>query len=139
MDTDAHPGRANAEQQSTAWSGRVLTAVAFGAVLGATARWGVGTLWERTPDGWPWATLVVNLAGCIGIGFAARRLELGSVGWAFVVTGVLGGFTTFSAFAIEVTDMLDADRFGLAACYLLITLIGGHAATAIAERNRAMA
>ena len=95
-------------------------------------------MWDTAPGGWPWATLTVNLAGCVAIGFAARRLLVGTVGWAFVVSGILGGFTTFSAFGVEVNDMVDADRFGLAAWYLLITLDGGYAATAIADRRGAV-
>ena len=47
--------------------------------------------------------------------------------WAFVVTGVLGGFTTFSSFAVEVDDLFDADRFGLGALATsAVTLIGGY-------------
>jgi CrcB protein len=120
-----------------AWSVRVLAAVAIGGALGATGRWGVGEMWPRDPAGWPWATLIVNLVGCVAIGLAARNLTRHTTAWAFAVTGVLGGFTTFSAFAVELNDLLDADRFGPAALYLSLTLIGGYAATAIAEGSRA--
>ena len=94
-------------------------------------------MWARDPGGWPWATLIVNLVGCLAIGLAARKLARDTVAWAFVVTGVLGGFTTFSAFAVELNDLLDADRFGIAASYLALTLVGGYVATAIAEEPRA--
>ncbi len=109
----------------------VLAAVAIGGALGATGRWAVGESWERDPGGWPWATLIVNLVGCLAIGFAARGLTRDTVLWAFVVTGILGGFTTFSAFAVELNDLLDADRFGLGALYLSATLVGGYLGTAI--------
>ena len=114
----------------------VLVAVAIGGALGATGRWGVGSIWERSPGGWPWATLIVNMLGCVAIGLAARRVPRDTVAWAFAVTGILGGFTTFSAFAVEVNDLLDADRFVLGALYLAITLIGGYLGTAIAEGRR---
>jgi CrcB protein len=114
----------------------MLAAVAVGGALGATARWAVGESWERHPGGWPWATLIVNLVGCVAIGIAARRLIRDTVPWAFAVTGFLGGFTTFSAFAVEVNDLLDADRASLAALYLTVTLLGGYVATAIAEGRR---
>jgi CrcB protein len=114
----------------------VLAAVAVGGTLGATGRWAISAAWTHEPGGWPWATLVVNMVGCVAIGVAARRLIRDTVAWAFVVTGILGGFTTFSAFAVELNDLLDVDRFGLAACYLALTLVGGYAATAVAERPR---
>jgi fluoride exporter len=123
-------------RQASCWSPSVLAAVAIGGTLGATGRWAVGATWERSTSGWPWATLVVNLLGCVAIGLAARRLQPGTVAWAFAVTGILGGFTTFSAFAVEVNDLLDADRFGLGALYVSITLIGGYVGTALAEGRR---
>jgi CrcB protein len=122
--------------RTPAWSGRVLVAVAGGGALGATARWAIGESWQRDPGGWPWATLIVNLLGCVAIGHAARRLTRDTVAWALVVTGVLGGFTTFSAFAVELNDLLDADRYGSGALYLAVTLVGGYGATAIAAGRR---
>ena len=74
--------------------------------------------WAHDRGGWPWATLAVNLVGCVAIGIAARRLRVGTVAWAFVVTGVLGGFTTFSSFAVEVDQLIDADRAGVALGYV---------------------
>lgn len=115
-----------------AWSRPVIVGVAVGGALGATARWAIGESWERDPGGWPWATLVVNLVGCVAIGFAARRVTRDTVAWAFVVTGLLGGFTTFSAFAVELNDLLDADRYGVGALYLSVTIVGGYVGTAIA-------
>ena len=127
---------ATSGRKASGWSVHVLAAVAIGGTLGATGRWAVGSVWERSPGGWPWATLLVNLVGCVAIGLAARRLQRETVAWAFAVTGILGGFTTFSAFAVEVDDLLDADHFGLGALYVAITLIGGYVGTAIAEGRR---
>ena len=62
---------------------------------------------------------------------------MGTVVWAFVVTGILGGFTTFSSFAVEVDQLIDADRAGVALGYIVITLVGGFAATWIADRRTA--
>ena len=113
-----------------------LVAVAAGGAIGAGMRWAAGAVWVHERGTWPWSTLIVNLVGCVAIGIAARRLRVGTVGWAFAVTGVLGGFTTFSAFAVEVNDLFDTDRFGLGALYVAVTLIGGYAATAIATGTR---
>ena len=99
---------------------------------GAGLRWAAGAAWVHDRGGWPWATLIVNLVGCVAIGVAARRLRVGTVAWAFVVTGVLGGFTTFSSFAVEVDQLIDAGRAGVALGYVVITMIGGYAATWIA-------
>ena len=112
---------------------RVLGAVAVGGTIGASARWAVGDPWTLEPGTWPWATLMVNVLGSLAIGFAARRLIVDTVGWAFLSTGVLGGFTTFSAFAVELNAMVDADRSELAVAYGAVTLIAGVGATLIAR------
>jgi CrcB protein len=120
--------------RTPAWSGRVLVAVAGGGALGATARWAIGESWQRDAGGWPWATLIVNLLGCVAIGHAARRLTRDTVAWALVVTGVLGGFTTFSAFAVEVADLLRAGPPWVAAAYVAVSVLGGLLAVAAGLR-----
>lgn len=119
----------------------MLLAVAAGGAVGATGRWFVA--WalsaagsSHQPGTWPWATLVVNVVGCVAIGFAARTVVRGTQAWAFVVTGVLGGFTTFSALAVELNDLADADRMSLAVLYGALTLAAGVGATAIADAGR---
>jgi fluoride exporter len=121
------------------WSRSVLCAVAAGGSIGAGLRWAVSTSWQHVPGAWPWATLLVNVCGCLAIGIAARRLVSGTMAWAFVVTGLLGGFTTFSAFAIELNDLVDADRAALAALYGAITLTAGIGATTLAGRTSSTA
>jgi len=112
---------------------RVVGAVAIGGAIGATARWAVGNPWTLEPGTWPWATLIVNVVGSLAIGFAARRLMVDTVGWAFVVTGILGGFTTFSAFAVELNGMVEAERSEMAVAYGAVTLVAGVGATLIAR------
>jgi len=124
--------------RSAPMSAVVLRAVALGGVIGATGRWGVAEAMgafgdAHHPGAWGWATLIVNVVGSLVIGIAARRLDRDSVAWAFVVTGVLGGFTTFSALAVEVNDLADAGRMPLAIGYGAITLAAGVAAAALAE------
>ncbi len=119
----------------------VLWAVAAGGAIGATGRWFVAWLLDsigsgHVPGTWPWATLLVNVIGCVVIGFAARSVVRGTRAWAFVVTGVLGGFTTFSAFAVELNDMAEADRMTLAIVYGTVTLVAGIATTALADAGR---
>lgn len=108
--------------------------VAVGAAIGATARWLVGTLLTTEPATWPWATLCVNIVGCIAIGLAARRIERGSPQWDFIVTGLLGGFTTMSSFAVELNDLVDAGRTGIAFGYGITTAVAGIGAVTLMLR-----
>ena len=108
--------------------------VASGGALGALARAGVAGLLPRDPGGWPWATLVVNLLGCLLLGgvlavLAARRPDAEQLR-VFLGVGVLGGFTTYSAFALEVTDLVDAGRPAAAGSYVLLSVLGGVLAVA---------
>jgi CrcB protein len=116
----------------------VVAAVAVGGAIGATGRWFAAWVMDSSTSdhqlgAWPWATLIVNIVGCVLIGFAARHIERDTTTWAFTVTGVLGGFTTFSALAVELNDMADAERLPLAVLYGAVTLTVGVAATAIAD------
>jgi len=127
--------------RSTPFAPRVLWAVAAGGAIGAAARWSVNRLFDwvgtaHEPGAWPWSTLAVNVIGSIMIGFAARLVARGTTAWAFVVTGLLGGFTTFSALAIELNELADADAMSMAILYGAVTLSAGVAATAIADIGR---
>lgn len=118
-----------------------MFAVAAGGAIGSSGRWFVAWVLEamgsgHVPGTWPWATLLVNVVGCAAIGVAARSVERDTAAWAFVVTGVLGGFTTFSAFAVELNDMAEAERLPLAFAYGAVTLSVGIAATALADAAR---
>lgn len=121
---------------------RVALAVALGGSLGALLRWLVGLLvlelQRRLAPGaatLPLGTLAVNLVGCLAIGWIAGRLDSG-MGWtpvwrAFVVVGVLGGFTTFSSFALEATQLARDGRTGLALVYLLGAPLAGAVGLAV--------
>jgi CrcB protein len=111
---------------------------AGGGVLGALARWGVGTALPHSPGAWPWATLLVNLTGCLLLGLlisvVAVRLPEATWPRPFLAVGVLGGFTTFSAFAVEVVDLVDAGAAVLAAGYVVLSVLGGVVAVAVGAR-----
>jgi CrcB protein len=112
---------------------RAIIAVAVGGAVGASLRWAVGTISDVKPGSWPWATLIVNVLGCLAIGVAANRLERGSLRWDGIVTGLLGGFTTMSLFAVELNDFVDRGRAGTAVAYGAATIISGAAAVWIAH------
>ena len=90
---------------------------------GAVARFGAGALWLRAAGpGQPWAgTLLINTLGGLLMGVLVAVLAGGGGGGErlrlLLGVGVLGGFTTFSAFSLEVTDMLLRRAYGLAAGY----------------------
>ncbi|WP_030377916.1 MULTISPECIES: fluoride efflux transporter CrcB [unclassified Streptomyces] len=116
--------------------GRAVAVVALGGALGATARYAAGLLWPTATDGFPWATLWVNVVGCAVIGVFMTLL---AEAWTahplvrpFFGTGVLGGFTTFSTYAVDIEKLLDAGhpRTGLA--YLAATLLAALAAVWLA-------
>jgi len=112
---------------------RSIAAVAVGGAIGATARWAVGTQLAPSTDGtFPWDTYVVNVVGCLVIGLVATRIRRPSVGWAFVATGLLGGFTTMSSFAVELNDLVDAGATGTMIVYLVATLVVAYGALLVA-------
>lgn len=111
---------------------RPILVVALGGAIGAGARWGMLELIEPIADGFPWATFAVNVLGCLLIGLAATRLSRDGLAWRGLVVGVLGGLTTFSAFAVETHSLLDHGHTLTAAIYVVATLVAGFGATEIA-------
>ncbi|MCE9618360.1 MAG: CrcB family protein [Planctomycetes bacterium] len=108
--------------------------------LGAAARLGVYLFLDRD-RAWPqWAILlVINLAGSLAIGYlakAALRIEGDSreVLTGMMLTGFLGGFTTFSSFAIETTEGLHNRRARGAALFVALSLAGGVALAWLGQR-----
>ena len=119
--------------------GAVL-AISVGASIGALARWGLG-LWLSPGGVIPWGTLAANLVGgyLIGVCLAVFQAlpDLDPAWRLAIVTGFLGGLTTFSSFSAEVVTLLLQTRYALAfgtallhvAGSLLLTIAGYHSAT----------
>lgn len=108
-------------------SANVLAAIAVGGALGAVARYAVGLAWP-TPDGFPWATFAINVVGCFAIGILLVALTEGSgpphpLARPFLGTGLLGGFTTFSAYAVQAERLFAAGVPGTAFAYVVGTLV----------------
>ena len=103
-------------------------AVFVGGGLGALARWGLAVLVARSTlagSSWPVATLVANLAGGLLIGVLAAVLARTAADdpvRLFAITGVLGGFTTFSAFSLEVWRLLEGGNWPVAAAYSAVSV-----------------
>lgn len=108
---------------------------ALGGALGSLARWSLAEALPPSPAGWPWATLLVNLTGCLLLGALLAGLATRSPepAWVrpFLGVGVLGGFTTYSAFAVEVVGLVDRGAPVPAAGYVLASTVGGVAAVVL--------
>jgi fluoride exporter len=111
----------------------VWVLIAAGGVVGALLRLGIDTVFAFSPI----ATLLVNLLGSFAIGALlpwllrdVRRSHL----IPFVITGVLGGFTTFSAFAADTVLLLDDGMVIAAGGYVVVTLAGGILAARLGQR-----
>ena len=108
----------------------VFACVALGGAIGAVARHGITLAMAARGGGgggWP-GTLTVNLLGCFLIGVAWRFIdqpEFPPALRALLISGLLGAFTTFSAFGLDAVALLEARRPGLAAAYLLASVGGG--------------
>lgn len=111
----------------------MIFAVAAGGALGATGRYLVGRLmFNLMGPGFPWGTFTVNIVGSFLIGLVvellAIRFSLSHEWQGFLVIGILGGFTTFSAFSLEVGLMLEKGQLSTAALYAFGSMFIGVAA-----------
>ncbi len=106
-----------------------LFLVMIGGAAGAGLRWEIGRLaLAHSGPGFPWGTLGVNLIGGLLMGILAGVM-MGHVSddrpiWLLLAVGLLGGFTTFSAFSFDLFAMLERGRFGTAAAYALASVLG---------------
>ena len=107
----------------------IYALAALGGALGALARWGLAEALPHSPGGWPWATLLVNLVGCLLIGVLLAVLlgRFPHSPWLrpFLAVGVLGGFTTYSTFAVDVVRLTETGHQVLAVAYGLASVLGG--------------
>lgn len=110
-----------------------LFLVMAGGAVGAGARYLTGSATLRLlGPAWPWGTLTVNLVGGLLMGMLVGwlgRLEGSGESWRLLLgVGVLGGFTTFSAFSLDVALMLQRGEWGPAGLYVALSVIGSIAA-----------
>jgi CrcB protein len=103
-----------------------LLLVMIGGALGAGLRYEVGRLAVRQlGPAFPWGTLAVNLAGGLAMGLLAGSIGIGErPAWFFAAVGVLGGFTTFSAFSLELFGMMERGQMAVALVYAGASVLG---------------
>jgi CrcB protein len=101
----------------------VLAVIALGGALGALARWGTSVAWPGRSGAFPWATLQVNALGAFLIGvlmvMVRSRGHEGRLLRPFVGVGVLGGYTTFSTYSLDIQQLVLDHRPGAAGAYLV--------------------
>jgi CrcB protein len=110
----------------------ILGVICAGGVFGACARHALALAWPHRPGGFPWATFVTNVSGCLLIGVL---LVLISEVWSahrllrpFLGVGVLGGYTTFSTYTVDIQRLVAVGAARTALLYLTGTALAALAA-----------
>jgi CrcB protein len=120
---------------------RELGAIFLGGAVGALLRAGLAEALPPEAGEWPWVTFVVNLIGTALLGYWFTTLSHTRYRRPLLTTGFCGALTTFSTVQLELVEMLDAGRTGLAIVYLGASLAAGlagaQAATAVGRRQGA--
>jgi fluoride exporter len=124
-DVDLHDPRQRVETRPRQWD--LVLATAIGGILGAEGRYGLDLAVPHAAHQFPWSTVVINASGCLLIGaLTVVLLELTSphrLMRPFLGVGVLGGYTTYSTFAVDAQRLVLAHRPLVALGYVLVTLI----------------
>lgn len=106
-----------------------VVAIALGGALGAVGRYALSSqITHWIGPGFPWGILLVNVIGCFVMGVVAElgalMLNLSPEMRAFLTTGILGGFTTFSAFALDSAVMIERGDWTATAAYIAASVLG---------------
>ena len=108
---------------------RNIIAVGAGSFIGGIARYLVSLAMKGISKGFPWATVLVNLLGCLTIGllwgFLSRNASESTSWGLFLTVGLCGGFTTFSTFSKEALTMLQAGQIWGFTSYIAMSVIAG--------------
>lgn len=101
--------------------------VMSGGAIGAGLRYGITRALPVSPGGWPWPTFAANVLGGLAMGVLAAWVLRGDNSAEplrlFIGVGVLGGFTTFSAFSLEMAQMVQRGQTGMAAAYAFASVL----------------
>ena len=129
-DIDLHVERQRSELLRAPWA--ILGAISVGGAVGTLARYGLGVAFPASPSGFPWTTFVINCVGSLLIGvlmvLVTEVFDTHPLVRPFVGVGILGGFTTFSTYAVDIQRLVDNRAAGTALVYLAVTLLAAIAA-----------
>lgn len=108
---------------------KIILLIGAGGFLGSVSRYIISQFVQnKMLSGFPYGTLAVNLIGSFLIGVVFALFEKGNISpeyRLFIATGILGGFTTFSAFSLDTLTLIQEGVYLETTLYILITLIGG--------------
>lgn len=111
--------------------------VGAGGFAGAAARYLIGLIPVDAGSGFPIKTFLINLIGCFAIGMIAgavsKNQNIDPDLIRFLKVGICGGFTTFSSFALETSDLIEKGAFGIALLYAVLSVVLGVAAVICAQ------
>lgn len=128
IDPDVGLDDSSPRSDSRSWRWDVLLVTAIGGILGAEARYGLDNALPHAGREFPWSTVLVNASGCLLIGaLMVLLLELTyphRLARPFLGVGVLGGYTTYSTFAVDVQRLLLDHRPLVALSYVVVTVLG---------------
>ena len=99
---------------------KMIALVGLGGAIGAALRYMVG---EWMPDGYPWGTMSVNLLGSFVLGIVVT-MALSEEMMPIFGTGVMGAFTTMSAYSVDLIELMEKSEYSAATGYLLVTILG---------------
>jgi CrcB protein len=127
--------------------GRELAAIAAGGAVGAVLRVWIGRHLTSADGSWPWATFIVNVSGSFALAYFATRLQerlpQSTYRRPLLATGFCGAYTTFSTMQVEILEMVEAHRYGLAVGYASLSIAAGITAiwlaTSLVRRTGAIA
>lgn len=129
-DVDLHDPRQQRETTQRQWD--LVLATSAGGILGALGRYGVDLALPHPLAAFPWSTVLINATGCLLLGaLMVVLLELSSphrLARPFLGVGVLGGYTTYSTFAVDVQRLVVEQRAGIALAYVVVTVVACAAA-----------
>lgn len=113
------------QRQELRWA--VLVAISVGGVVGALGRYGLGVALPNRPAGFPWATFAINTSGCFLIGvlmvLVTEVWTRSPLSRPFLGVGVLGGYTTFSTYVVDIQRLVGAAAARTALLYLAGTVL----------------
>jgi CrcB protein len=115
---------------------REIAAIFLGGMGGALLRVWLGRAFSAGAGDWPWATFAINVSGSFALAYLATRLQerlpQSTYRRPLLGTGFCGAYTTFSTMQIEIVEMIDRHRYGLASAYAVCSVAAGYLAISVA-------